>query len=194
MTLNFTVTEAIEAAKSLLEREVVDKVGHREDLEVLASNIRRLVDNGMIEKANEELEGLVKSLNYQAMELKFNERFSPPFTPTEGFLLGLDIDREVMGRVAEACAVLGLNAPRGYTGRMFKRWGFMMGMVRQVNQVSKIGTGGFVALAKKECLHCSAEYIVYHKALEHGEIVTNYLGEGCMEHMEAILTEHNLLS
>ena len=196
MSVKYSNEQAVKAAKTILDKEVDEKdkeaaKDYRSRILSVANNIRTALADRKIEDAAEELNELLRTLDKEAMRLQFGVRFDaktehPP-------LLGEEIDEEVMETVAEACAVLGLNAPIGYTGRMFQRWGFMMGMIRQVNEVKKIGTGGFEALAEMNHLQCSAEYIVYHKAQEYGEEVTKHLGKGCMERIEEVLKQHKAI-
>ena len=196
MSVVFSNIKAQEAADRVLSLEVdeTDKVAVgklRQSIINVANNIRTAIADGRIKDPSDELISTLRSMDVEAMRLQFSTRFDgdtkhPP-------LLGSDVDNEVMFAVAEACAVLGLSAPKGFTGNMFRCWGFMMGLVRQVNEVKKIGTGGFLALAKAEHLQGSAEYIVYHKAKEHGEVVTKHLGKGCMERIEEVLKEHGAI-
>lgn len=196
MSVIFTNAKALEAANRVLTQEVDENDKEavaklRESINNIANNIRRAIADGKIKDPDDELISTLRSMDIEAMRLLFGVRFDgetehPP-------LLGVEVDQEVMFAVAEACAVLGLTVPKGYTGQMFRRWGFMMGMVRQVNEVKKIGTGGFQALAKVDHLQGSAEYIVYHKAKEHGELITQHLRDGCMERIEEVLKEHGAI-
>lgn len=195
MATQWTEEKTIEFIKRFLSKDVDETNAklvktHRQDLINVANNVRRAIADGKLVQT-EILKELLGELEKRQFQLQFGLRFdgvteNPP-------LLGEKIDTEVMLKVAEACALLGYSVPRGYTGQMFKRWGFMMGMVRQVNAVRKIGTGGFEPLAEIGAVDCSAEYIVYHKALEHGEKVTSHLANGCMEKLEEVLREHKAI-
>ena len=170
------------------EKKLVDK--QRADLLAVANNTRRAIAQGKLE-LSEKIASLLAECEKEQMRLQFGLRFDGK--TQESPVLGEKVDAEVMMKVAEACALLGLRVPKGYTGRMFNRWGFMMGMVRQVNAVKKIGTGGFIALAEIGALDCSAEYIVYQKAKEFGEQITQHLASGCIERMEEVLKEHKAI-
>ena len=170
------------------DREQVEK--QRRELEAVADNTRRAVSEGKLE-ITEKINSLLNQCKLEHMSLQFDLKLGG--ATEEPPLLGEKVDAEVMLKVAEACSLLGLKVPKGYTGRMFQRWGFMIGMVRQVNAVKKIGTKGFLALAEIGALDCSAEYIVYHKAQEYGEQVTQHLAKGCIEKMEEALKEHNAI-
>ena len=195
MAIQWTEEKAVEFIQRFLNRAIdeADKKlvrAHRQDLINIANNVRRAIADGKLVQTDSVKE-LLGELELRQIQLQFGlklggETENPP-------LLGEKIDTEVMLKVAEACALLGYSVPRGYTGQMFKRWGFMMGMVRQVNAVRKIGTGGFEPLAEIGAVDCSAEYIVYHKALEHGEKVTSHLANGCMEKLEEVLKKHKAI-
>ena len=195
MAIQWTEEKAVEFIQRFLNK-AVDEADtkrvrtHRQDLINVANNVRRAIADGKLVQT-EILKELLGELEKRQLQLQFGlklggETENPP-------LLGEKIDTEVMLKVAEACALLGYSVPRGYTGQMFKRWGFMMGMVRQVNAVRKIGTGNFKKLAEIGALDCSAEYIVYHKALEHGEKVTAHLANGCFDKIKEVLKEHKAI-
>jgi hypothetical protein len=195
MAAKWTEAQAIQSMMGFLNRDIdqTDKElvqKYRASLIAVASNVRSAIANGDLVETD-TIKEVLSQVDTRHFQLHFGLRFDgvtehPP-------LLGEKVDTEVMLKVAEACALLGYSAPKGYTGQMFKRWGFMMGLVRQVNAVNKIGTGGFVPLAQIGRADFSAEYIVYHKALEYGEKVTEHLGKGCIERMEEVLKEHNVI-
>ena len=196
MAIAWSVERSISLAKSTLakecdetDKEAVKKL--RTMLQGTANNIRGAIANGELDGDNEELNEQLTLLEDKQMLLQFGLRgFNKPASQP---LITEEVDKEVRQLVAQACSALGMDAPRGYTQRMFNNDGFMLGMVKQVNTKSKIGTGGFVALAELGAIHLTAEYIVYQKAQEYGDQITKHLGKGCIERMEEVLLEHDAI-
>ena len=196
MAVQWTEEKAIEFITRFLSKDIdaTDKkivASHKQDLVTVVSNVRRAIKQGKLDRCSERLEGLLDECEATVLELKFGVGIG--IEPAEGYCLTKEIDREVGALVAKACLLLDVDLPGTYTRRMFQRWGYMGGMVRQVDAVKKIGTRGFLALAEIDALQCSAEYIVYTKAQEYGEAISQRLRKGCLEKMQEILQEHRMI-
>jgi len=196
MAVQWTEEKAVAFIKRFLTKDIdLDNKklvkSHRQDLLNVANNVRRAMAQGKLDALSARLDRYLKECDKEAMRLQFGLRIGSE--PLEGFCLSEEVDEEVGVLVAEACSLLDQKLPGTYTRRMFQRWGYMMGMIRQVDTVPKIGTRGFEALAEINALHCSAEYIVWEKAQQYGEQVTKHLRRGCLERMEEVLKEHNAI-
>ena len=196
MSLKITKDKAIEVATAVLARKIdeEDKVqikNRRMELDNTVKRVSDFIADGTLEE-DEKLLFLLKECRQESLRLHFDALFFDKIK--EKPLLGYEIDAEVRNTILEAHALLNEEALVGRTLNMFRRWGFLGGMVRQVNTIGKIGTGGgFVALAKINAVHCSAEYVVYNMAKKHGEKITKHLAKGCIERMEEVLLEHDAL-
>lgn len=196
MAVQWTEEKAIEFINRFLSKNIdlTDKRlvdSHRKDLVNVGKNVRSAIKQGKLKTYSEQLEGLLEECEATVLELKLGVGIG--IEPTEGYCLTKEVDMEVGALVAKACALLDVDLPGTYTRRMFQRWGYMGGMVRQVDAVKKIGTRGFLALAEIDALQCSAEYIVYTKAQEYGEAISQRLRKGCLEKMQEILHEHRMI-
>lgn len=196
MTVQWTEEKAIDFINRFLSKNIdlTDKRlvdSHRQDLVNVGKNVRSAIKQGKLKVYGEKLTEVLDECEAKAFELGLGVGIG--IEPVEGYCLTKEIDVEVGALVAKACAILDVNLPGTYTRRMFQRWGYLGGMVRQVDTVNKIGTRGFLALAEIDALQYSAEYIVYTKAQEHGDAISQRLGKGCLEKMEKILHEHRMI-
>lgn len=196
MAVQWTEEKAIEFITRFLSKDIdaTDKkivASHKQDLVTVVSNVRRAIKQGKLDRCSERLEGLLNECEAKVLELRLGVGVG--IEPIEGYCLTKEVDLEVGALVAKACLLLDVELPGTYTRRMFQRWGYLGGMVRQVDTVNKIGTRGFLALAEIDALQYSAEYIVYTKAQEYGDAISQRLGKGCLEKMEKILHEHRMI-
>lgn len=196
MSVKITKEKAIEVATMVLAKKIdeEDKEEIKKRRVELWNTVKRIsgfIADGTFDE-DENLLLLLKECRQENLRLHFNALFFDKIK--EEPLLGYEVDAEVRDIIIEAHALLNEEAPVGRTLNMFRRWGFLGGMVRQVNTIGKIGTGGgFVALAEINAVHCSAEYVVYNMAKKHGEKITKHLAKGCIERIEEVLLEHDAI-
>lgn len=118
-------------------------------------------------------------------------------------LLGDEVENKIRDKIVRACIKLGINGPQGRSPQMFGRWGLMMGMIRKVDTVRKIGSHNFellkeISLKEKNSeeenpLYYTSEFIVYDMAQEHKNSITVHLGRGCLNKMENILKASKMI-